>query len=435
MKKKIWLFSILLSAAIGIQAQTVYFSQDFNSSTSYLTYVGTGQNQFDGLAFSGNSGINTLNNKLRVIKNGGTGTNRAAITKTNTPFNPTSNSGFLKFEMEITISSNTPGVNVTNGFLFSVGGAMGGTHVDDPNIIYVHSRLYISPAATAGTFVIKGGGPSTPVLTSAPLSGTQKLVWYINNIGNPAGYTAPDGTLASVMDDAADVWAIDETGKATLVLDEIPATTPATDRLRTFKVSNNDNFVATLDIDDMVITEEPVIMLKKITAISPVEPVTAPIKTIFSLLPLPGQVDVILEDGSQEKVAVRWSAVTQYNPYKLGEYEVKGDVIPNSGTINFNQLTVTTKVILQDGIKIVNAFSPNGDGINDTWIIPDLQRYKKISVDVFDRDGNHLFHSTDPAIGWDGRNKNGRIVPGSYFYTIKVPDLILVKKGVLTVLK
>lgn len=425
----------LASSTLEATAAQIYFQQDFNSSTDYTSYVGSGTNQFDGLVFNGNASINTLNNKLQIVKNGGTGTNRAGVTKTDRPFNPTGVGGFLKFEMEVTISKNTPGTNVSTGFLFSVGMNMSGTAPADPGDGNVHSAIYISPVATEGAFIVRGRTPSGTISSEA-LTGTQKLVWYINNSGTPAGYAAPDGvTLASVLNDASDVWAIDESGKAVLILDDVPALTPSLQGLRQFKISNNANFVATLDIDDIIISEEPVVILKKITSVTPVESVSAPVKTIFSLLPLPAYIDVTLEDGETDRAAVRWSEVTKYNPYRLGEYEVRGDIIANSGTINLDELYLTSKVKLREEFYIIDAFSPNGDGINDTWIIPDLKCFNRTSVEVLDRDGNRLFYSTDPNVGWDGKNKNGQIIAGSYYYIIKVPDLLMEKRGTVTVIK
>ncbi|WP_276497263.1 Ig-like domain-containing protein [Pontibacter litorisediminis] len=89
----------------------------------------------------------------------------------------------------------------------------------------------------------------------------------------------------------------------------------------------------------------------------------------------------------------------------------------------------------EGGIKLVNAFSPDGDNINDTWVVPELRFFNNIQVQVFDRAGVLLFQTTDPEKGWDGRGKDGRIVAGSYFYIIQVKDNNLVQKGVLTVLK
>ncbi len=71
-------------------------------------------------------------------------------------------------------------------------------------------------------------------------------------------------------------------------------------------------------------------------------------------------------------------------------------------------------------IKIPNAFSPNGDGINDVWMIKDLAGNTETSVEVFDRNGRVVFSSIGNFKGWDGRF-NGRTLPhGTYYYIIKV---------------
>ncbi len=68
-------------------------------------------------------------------------------------------------------------------------------------------------------------------------------------------------------------------------------------------------------------------------------------------------------------------------------------------------------------ISIPNAFSPNGDGINDTWIIKGLETYPGSLVRVYDRKGILLFqsHSANP---WDGIY-NGRPLPlDTYYYVV-----------------
>jgi gliding motility-associated-like protein len=86
-------------------------------------------------------------------------------------------------------------------------------------------------------------------------------------------------------------------------------------------------------------------------------------------------------------------------------------------------------------IKFVNAFSPDNDGVNDTWTVPELKFFDEVSIQVFDRAGRRLFHTTNPEQGWDGRGLDGQVREGSYFYMIEVKDSGLVQKGVLTVLK
>ncbi|HEY4651905.1 MAG TPA: gliding motility-associated C-terminal domain-containing protein, partial [Pontibacter sp.] len=78
---------------------------------------------------------------------------------------------------------------------------------------------------------------------------------------------------------------------------------------------------------------------------------------------------------------------------------------------------------------------PNGDRINDTWSIPELRFYNNVEIEVFDRSGVRLFHSTDPEMAWDGRSANGQVLQGAFFYIVQVKDINLVKKGVVTILK
>jgi gliding motility-associated-like protein len=67
---------------------------------------------------------------------------------------------------------------------------------------------------------------------------------------------------------------------------------------------------------------------------------------------------------------------------------------------------------------IPNAFTPNGDGINDTWVITYLESYPGATVEVFDRNGHIVFRSLNYGKNWDGTN-NGKPLPvGTYYYII-----------------
>ncbi|MCC9168689.1 Ig-like domain-containing protein [Pontibacter harenae] len=86
-------------------------------------------------------------------------------------------------------------------------------------------------------------------------------------------------------------------------------------------------------------------------------------------------------------------------------------------------------------LKIVNAFSPDGDGINDTWTIPELRFYNNVEIEVYDRSGVRLFQTTNPEEGWTGRGHRGEVLEGAFFYVVQVKDINMVKKGVVTILK
>ncbi len=69
-------------------------------------------------------------------------------------------------------------------------------------------------------------------------------------------------------------------------------------------------------------------------------------------------------------------------------------------------------------LKIPNAFTPNGDGVNDVWKVS-YRSLLTFSCTIFDRYGQQLYHFTDPTQGWDGKYKGKLVKPGVYFYVIE----------------
>jgi gliding motility-associated-like protein len=82
----------------------------------------------------------------------------------------------------------------------------------------------------------------------------------------------------------------------------------------------------------------------------------------------------------------------------------------------------------------VNAFSPNNDGINDTWQIPALSLYPDCRVDIFDRYGRVLFHSIGYNKPWDGKFNGKPLPPGTYYFVIKASEKLAVFAGSITIL-
>jgi gliding motility-associated-like protein len=85
--------------------------------------------------------------------------------------------------------------------------------------------------------------------------------------------------------------------------------------------------------------------------------------------------------------------------------------------------------------QIPNAFSPNGDGINDTWAIPSLLYYPKCQVKVLDRWGNLVF-STSQGYSqvFDGYRNGVRLPMGAYYYIIQLKDGIKPLAGSVSIL-
>jgi len=80
--------------------------------------------------------------------------------------------------------------------------------------------------------------------------------------------------------------------------------------------------------------------------------------------------------------------------------------------------TVHTTIYVIYDLDIPNIFSPNNDGINDTWVINHLTDFKNNTVDIFNRYGQSVFHSLGYGTPWDGK-LNGLPLPiGTYYYVI-----------------
>ncbi len=62
---------------------------------------------------------------------------------------------------------------------------------------------------------------------------------------------------------------------------------------------------------------------------------------------------------------------------------------------------------------IPNAFSPNGDGVNDI-VSPFGVDFEGISLEIFDRWGGRLFYTNSPPFKWDGYVGSRAVSPGVY---------------------
>jgi gliding motility-associated-like protein len=92
----------------------------------------------------------------------------------------------------------------------------------------------------------------------------------------------------------------------------------------------------------------------------------------------------------------------------------------------------TVLVMINDvPLFIPEAFSPNGDGINDLFEIKGLAKYKSVQIEIFNRWGNVVYQSDNYGEGngkagfWDGTgqsrggNNTGPVPTGSYYYVLK----------------
>jgi len=98
-----------------------------------------------------------------------------------------------------------------------------------------------------------------------------------------------------------------------------------------------------------------------------------------------------------------------------------------------------SRVVLSDIIP-PTIFTPNGDGTYDLWVIPGIEGYTNVSVQIFNRWGGLVWdHSGDyQGNEWDGTNRKGKPLPsGTYYYILKYSDetKTTTQSGSITILR
>lgn len=234
---------LALFAGVGFAANAQLLEQTFSSSTTVASYVSAtpGNGQWDAISSSGAGTVLSINttgsNKLRFARTG----NAGSFSRT-TDFSPVSTT--LMYRFDLTVSGNS--VAQTTAAAFQIGSGYGTGNGAESNT-NTHSRIGLNWTATAGQFSIRNLVAST---NSANYSGTQTILWVINNSGASQSYKGPDGSIESVANDAFDLWI-----GSTREFNDAAATT-ATQTLSDLKFAFS-NGSGTVDIDNILIDPIP----------------------------------------------------------------------------------------------------------------------------------------------------------------------------------
>ena len=85
-------------------------------------------------------------------------------------------------------------------------------------------------------------------------------------------------------------------------------------------------------------------------------------------------------------------------------------------------------------LHVPNVFTPNGDGINDTWEISNIRMYPDAKVFVFNRWGQKLYEGDGTSEYWNGEYR-GKLVPaGTYFFVVNIGEGYNTYSGPLSIL-
>ncbi|MND66614.1 Protease 1 precursor [compost metagenome] len=70
-------------------------------------------------------------------------------------------------------------------------------------------------------------------------------------------------------------------------------------------------------------------------------------------------------------------------------------------------------------VQIPNVFTPNGDGMNDNWVIAGIEDYPGMEVYIYDRYGSKLYYTKGYSKPWDGLYNGKNLPAGTYYYVFK----------------
>jgi gliding motility-associated-like protein len=112
------------------------------------------------------------------------------------------------------------------------------------------------------------------------------------------------------------------------------------------------------------------------------------------------------------------SATTVANPEQTTTYLVYATNSNGCVDVDTLLITVIPKILVPSGI------TPNGDGVNDVWMIDMIGYYPNCEVEIYNRWGEKLFYSQGypDSDRWDGTFKGKPLPTGTYYFIINLHD-------------
>ncbi len=131
-------------------------------------------------------------------------------------------------------------------------------------------------------------------------------------------------------------------------------------------------------------------------------------------------------------IGVRNSAVLQVRPLASpAVYEVTAtNAAGCSATGEF-----TIALVSDFKVDATNVLTPNGDGINDRWLVRNLDAYPDNEVKIYDRAGHLVFSQRNYSNTWDGTVNGRPLAEGTYYYVLTIASSGKIAKGFITIVR
>jgi gliding motility-associated-like protein len=387
-------FSANISGFVNNETSAVLTTQPVVTSTATTTSIAGTYPIIPSGAAANNYSFNYVNGTLTIAATNQVITFSAIAAKTYgiADFDPgaTSSSGLGI----VYASSNTAVATILNGLVHIVGvGSTTITAAQPGNANYaaaanVVQTLTVSPAPQTLTFgPIAAKTYGDPDFNPASLSSLQTIT-----------YTSSNQFVASVVNGQV---RINGAGTATI----------------TASVTSNPNYVdVAAQTQTLTVNKaNQTITISSIPTLTRGIPYNLSVTVSSGLTPI-----VIVNDATVASVAG-----TTLTPLHIGSSTI---TINQPGNTNYNAATAVTANILVtdaagDDIIVHQGMSPNGDGINDVFLIENIKQFPDNHVVVINRNGAKVYDATgynNASVVFNGIGNNGATAsPGTYFYQVE----------------
>ena len=123
---------------------------------------------------------------------------------------------------------------------------------------------------------------------------------------------------------------------------------------------------------------------------------------------------------------------TQARPLETTTYRVVGRSLFGCAA----EAEVRVEVANDFRLEPVNTFTPNGDGMNERFVVGNITQYPGCRVRVYDRYGREVYQRANYQNDWAGADASGNPLPqGTYYYTVDCPGDAPDYKGAVTILR
>jgi len=134
-----------------------------------------------------------------------------------------------------------------------------------------------------------------------------------------------------------------------------------------------------------------------------------------------------------DEFSVDYTPAPNFIGTEVINYSITDGILSSEGVLKINVITPEEIQITKPELNLPKFFTPNGDGINDTWNIKwnNVSNYRIIEVNIYNRYGKILKKLTSFDNGWDGTYNGKLMPPNDYWVAIKLVPMNETKRIII----